>query len=48
MFLHIYSITQEAVHNAVKHSNADTITINLENKNRIMTITVIDNGRGLP
>ena len=41
----LYRVFQEVVHNAVKHSGADTLTITLDDHNGL-TLTVADNGRG--
>lgn len=44
--LNIFRIVQEAVHNALKHSGADTISI-LINSNETLSITIEDDGTGL-
>ena len=45
--LHVYRIAEEAVGNAIRHSNADKITIELDNVSSHKAIlTVSDNGRG--
>ncbi len=44
--LNIFRIVQEAVHNALKHSNAKTIDISIISKLNLM-ITVTDNGTGI-
>ena len=44
----LYHIAQEAVMNAVKHANAHKIEIELARRNRELTLTVIDDGAGLP
>ncbi len=46
--LNLYRIAQEAVNNAVKHSGAKSILIRLKAVNRNVTLTVTDNGKGLP
>lgn len=44
---HLYRIAQEAVHNAVKHAEADHIEITLEGQSESIRLTVRDDGRGL-
>jgi PAS domain S-box-containing protein len=46
--LHLYRIAQEAVNNAVKHSNARHIEINLEKKDVKVELSIKDNGTGIP
>jgi signal transduction histidine kinase len=41
-----YFCTAELLANAVKHSMADTITIDLKGSGRMLTLTVTDNGSG--
>jgi len=43
---HLYRIAQEAVNNALKHSQAREIHVNLEDTGDLLTLTVRDNGRG--
>lgn len=45
---HLYRIAQEAVLNAVKHGQPSTIVIGLKKPNGQVTLTVRDNGKGLP
>jgi signal transduction histidine kinase len=45
---HVYRIVQEAINNAVKHAQADNITLILEADEHEAVIEVRDNGRGLP
>jgi signal transduction histidine kinase len=45
---HLYRIAQEAVTNAVKHSNAKTIAVRLEWRADGLTLTVSDDGVGVP
>ena len=45
---HLYRITQEAVSNAMRHGKARRIDINLSGRNRRVTLTVEDDGSGLP
>ena len=45
---HVYRIVQEAINNAVKHAQADTITLILEADENEAVIEVRDNGQGLP
>lgn len=42
----IFRIMQEAVHNAVKHSGADQIDIEIELQNDLLEFSVTDNGQG--
>jgi signal transduction histidine kinase len=44
--LNIFRIVQEAIHNAIKHSKASSLIINIMCKEK-MSISVIDNGLGL-
>ncbi|MBV9462895.1 MAG: sensor histidine kinase, partial [Verrucomicrobiae bacterium] len=46
--LHLYRIAQEAVNNAVKHSRAREITIALRRRGAFLSVSVGDNGVGLP
>lgn len=43
----LYRISQEAVTNAIRHGEATAITIKLENVQREVVMTVIDNGKGI-
>ncbi len=45
---HLYRITQEAVTNAVKHSNAKEIVVRLEAGTDGLTLTISDDGVGMP
>ncbi len=45
---HIFHIAQEAVHNAVRHGEADTISLVLESDAEATRVTIMDNGRGMP
>ncbi len=45
---HLYYIAQEAVQNAVKHADADTISIRLYYTDNRIRLKIADNGRGLP
>lgn len=42
----LFRIVQEAVQNAVKHSGADTIIIQLQDNNTALEINITDNGKG--
>jgi two-component system, NarL family, sensor kinase len=42
----LFRMVQEALHNAIKHSNASTITIKMNYQPELLTITVSDNGKG--
>ncbi len=46
--MHLYRIAQEAVHNAIKHSQATRLKIILSNTRRAVVLTVQDNGIGFP
>jgi signal transduction histidine kinase len=46
--IHMYRIAQEATTNAVRHSRASEIIIRLDTDHDLMTLTVSDNGIGLP
>jgi signal transduction histidine kinase len=43
---HLYRIAQEAVHNALKHSGASAIDIDLCSGEESIRLTIIDNGSG--
>lgn len=43
----IYRITQEAMTNAVRHSGADTVNVQLDADNDHLYLQVIDNGHGI-
>jgi signal transduction histidine kinase len=45
---HLYRIVQEAITNAIKHGKARHISIGLEKLNGTITLTVTDDGVGLP
>jgi signal transduction histidine kinase len=45
---HLYRIAQEAVQNALKHSGAKTINIDLSVGDGVVRLEVLDDGRGLP
>jgi len=45
--LNIFRIVQEALHNALKHSNAGTVAINIGSNENIITIAVADDGKGM-
>lgn len=45
--LSLYRVVQEAVQNAVRHSGADEIEVELDVSPRWAAVTVADNGRGL-
>jgi len=44
---HLYRIAQEAIHNALKHSGAKNIDIELWSRPRDLRLSVIDDGRGI-
>jgi PAS domain S-box-containing protein len=45
---HLYRIAQEAVQNALKHSRADTIEIELWTRADKVRLSILDNGQGVP
>jgi signal transduction histidine kinase len=45
--IHVYRIAQEAIHNAITHGEADSITISLSADGDSATLAVRDNGRGM-
>src|SRR5580658_445967 len=45
---HLYRIVQEAITNAVKHSNAKSIVVRLESEADGLTLTISDDGVGMP
>ena len=45
---HLYRIAQESISNAIKHGRARHILLRLEASDRSVTLTVQDDGRGLP
>jgi len=44
--LNIFRIVQEAIHNALKHSGADAVTLSINSKTNL-SIAISDNGKGL-
>ncbi|MFL4910592.1 sensor histidine kinase [Streptomyces sp. MMS24-I2-30] len=45
---HVYRIVQEALTNAVKHGDPTQVTVGMETDHRSVTLTVADNGCGMP
>jgi signal transduction histidine kinase len=45
---HLYRIAQEAITNAIKHGKARQINLRLEKTNHVITLTITDDGVGLP
>lgn len=45
---HVYRIVQEALTNAVKHAQPTRITVGMEVDRHVMTLTVADDGHGMP
>ena len=43
----MYRITQEAVHNAVKHGQPESIVIDLKGSDDAITLRITDDGRGI-
>jgi signal transduction histidine kinase len=46
--VHLYRIAQEAISNAIKHGTADELMITLTNVSQRLTLSIEDNGIGLP
>ncbi|MDB6017871.1 MAG: Integral rane sensor signal transduction histidine kinase [Pedosphaera sp.] len=46
--IHLYRIAQEAITNAVKHGKASEVIIHLDLKDNVITLTITDDGLGLP
>jgi two-component system sensor histidine kinase UhpB len=44
----IYRVAQESLTNALRHSGADSVAVSLEADTEILTLHVVDNGRGMP
>jgi signal transduction histidine kinase len=44
----VYRIVQEALNNVVKHANATSASIEIKTDGRQLTITIQDNGAGIP
>ncbi len=44
--MHIYRILQEAINNAIKHANPETITTTLRESNNELILKIADNGKG--
>ena len=45
---HLFRVAQEAINNSVKHGRATQVVLNLRTDGDILTLTVSDNGVGLP
>lgn len=45
---HMFRITQEAVHNAIKHGKAKRVNISLRMDKKQIELSIKDNGRGIP
>lgn len=45
---HLYRIAQEAISNAVRHGKAKRLDLSLSERGGILTLTVEDDGEGLP
>jgi len=45
---HLYRIAQEALNNAIRHGNAQNVAIDLRTHDGIVTLTVSDDGKGIP
>ncbi len=46
--LNLYRITQEAINNAIRHGKAQRITITLTSKNKTLSLSIYDDGKGFP
>jgi signal transduction histidine kinase len=46
--IHLFRIAQEAIHNVVKHATAFHIKVSLERKEKMLQLTIEDDGKGLP
>jgi signal transduction histidine kinase len=44
--IHLYRMVQELIQNAIKHSEATQLTIDLQKQNNKLVLTVRDNGKG--
>ena len=44
--INIYRLTQEAINNAIKYADSSHIIVQLSHSNKILSITVDDNGKG--
>lgn len=44
--IHMYRIIQESINNAVKHADAENITIDLDFENKELFVTIQDDGKG--
>lgn len=45
--LHLLRIIQEAITNSIKHSGAKNITVKISSKDELLSISIIDNGKGM-
>ena len=45
---HLYRIAQEAITNAIRHGKAKFINVSLEKSATVLTLTITDDGSGLP
>jgi two-component system sensor histidine kinase UhpB len=45
--LALYRVAQEAMTNAVRHAHASTIVLTLSNDPQVLTLDVVDDGRGI-
>lgn len=46
--LHLYRITQEAIHNAVRHGKARSVRVTLTSRYRQHRLAIVDDGHGFP
>ena len=42
----LFRIVQEAIHNIIKHADASIISIKLHYNNSLLSLEIIDNGKG--
>lgn len=42
----LYAIAQEALNNVLKHAETDSVTVSIHSKGNILTLEVVDDGRG--
>lgn len=43
---HLFRLSQEALSNALRHSEATRVVLSMHEKDRLLTLTIFDNGRG--
>jgi PAS domain S-box-containing protein len=45
---HLFYITKESIHNAIEHGHSTKIAIDLLNNNNAISLSILDNGIGIP